>query len=215
MDAVDAVPDGSDAPGVGEGTGGQPSIEAEGSVPTPESTQEPIAVEQQVQVLGDEVQHVADDGMDTSAESDKALKRTSTIESDSDENRLKRKMGDRVPSTTTEATALSSSEPAKRARDDTDDDNPRERKRPSPPPEPKASEDSNPKPAPEPETPAPKVVCLICLFNSICPSDVCDLKGRFLILCRCSITVCSSERARNFWNQVFTICSHVCKCRYF
>lgn len=206
MDAVDAPPDGSDAP-VGEGKGDLSSAEAEGSVPTPESTQEPITVEQKLQEPGDDIEHVAQDEMDTSAESDKALKRTSTMDSDSDdhEKRLKRKLGDRVPSTTTEATALTSAEPVKRARDDTeDDDNPRERKRPSPPPEQKANEDNAPKPAPEPEISAPKVVCLSRCYDRVTCSD--NFVGRVLIVRRRSIAVCSREGTSDFWIQGITIC---------
>lgn len=202
MDAVDLLPGASDAPGEGEGIVGQASVEAEGSPQTPESTKEPIAVDQQEEVLADEPQHAAHDGMDTSAESDKTLKRTSTIESDSDdhENRLKRKMSDRVPSTSNDVAGLSASEPIKRARDETEeDDNPRERKRPSPPPEPTTNEDSNTKSAPEPETPASKVVCLTASLKGVNYVDFRLSTERFLILRRSSVSVCTSKGSCDFW----------------
>ncbi|KAG8221062.1 hypothetical protein J3R82DRAFT_2575 [Butyriboletus roseoflavus] len=72
---------------------------------------------------------------------------------------LKRKLADRATSAGPDSgpsTISSTTETAKRPRDDADkDDNPRVSKRPSPPPE--QNEGSPPAPAPAPETPAPKL----------------------------------------------------------
>ena len=94
------------------------------------------------------------------------LTRTATMDSDLDdqEKRLKRKLGDRIPSSSTPAPP--DSEPSKRARDDAEEDaNPREKKRPSPPPEEERTIDKDDDSdkvdntsVPEPAAPQPKIV---------------------------------------------------------
>lgn len=105
----------------------------------------------------------------TSSQDSTSLTRTATMESDSDdqEKRLKRKMGDRIPSSSTPA-PLEAAEPSKRARDDTEEDaNPREKKRPSPPPEEDtaAKKEDTPIPTPEPAAPQPKLVSYCCMYH--------------------------------------------------
>ncbi|KAH8116383.1 hypothetical protein DFH11DRAFT_1580239 [Phellopilus nigrolimitatus] len=83
---------------------------------------------------------------DVAPPADDSLAAAANMESDSDdqEKRLKRKLGDRLPSASVEeAPAKAGVEASKRARDDAeDDDNPRDKKRPTPPPEEREDKDA-------------------------------------------------------------------------
>lgn len=105
----------------------------------------------------------------TSNQDSTSLTRTASKESDSDdqEKRLKRKMGDRIPSSSTPVPS-EVAEPSKRARDDTEEDaNPREKKRPSPPPEEDnaAKKEDTSVLTSEPAAPLPKLVSYCCLYH--------------------------------------------------
>lgn len=105
---------------------------------------------------------------DTSGGSEALAAQSGPPESDSEDQdkKLKRKIGDRLLSTVADRPSSTTGvEPAKRARDDAEeDDNPREKKRPSPPPE----ENKVVPVEVQPVVPQPKVVSIIIsLFDHL------------------------------------------------
>ena len=137
----------------------EPAVEVNEAAAVEETVEQAIAVEEVMK--DDKAAQVQEPS--PPPESDLALKRIATRDSDTEDNRLKRKMADRVPSSSGDpSTSSSTTDTSKRARDDAEpDDNPRERKRPSPPPEGKAKPE-------DVDAPAPKMVSFVEFNQNIC-----------------------------------------------
>lgn len=131
------------------------------------------------------------------------------IESDSDDQdkRLKRKLGDRAVSGT-EIPVLNNTEPSKRARDDAEQDvNPREQKRPTPPPDETKEASTEPSTTPaasnSANVPPPKLVSMsICACMSLIPTF--DLTDWLLSLCF-GVTIRQCQGTLNIREKALTL----------